>query len=182
MNKMNVNTKKLVFSAVAIALALVTSYLKVFSMPMGGSITLFSMFFICLIGYWYGPAVGIMTGVAFGLLQFVIEPYMVSIPQVLCDYPLAFGALGLSGFFSQKKHGLQIGQLVGVLGRFFFSVLSGVIFFAAYAPEGMNPIVYSVMYNGSYLGAEALLTVVLLSVPAVTKGLSSVKVMANQGA
>ena len=71
---------------------------------------------------------------------------------------------------------------MGVLGRFFFSVLSGVIFFAAYAPEGMNPIVYSVMYNGSYLGAEALLTVVLLSVPAVTKGLSSVKVMANQGA
>lgn len=182
MINLSMNTKKLVFSAVAIALALVTSYLKIFSMPMGGSITLFSMFFICLIGYWYGPGVGIMTGVAFGLLQFVIEPVMVSIPQVLCDYPLAFGALGLSGLFAQKKHGLQIGYLVGVLGRFFFSVLSGVIFFASYAPEGMNPVVYSAMYNGSYLGAEAVLTVILLSVPAVAKGLSSVKVMVNQGA
>lgn len=182
MNNLNVKTKKLVFSAVAVALALLTSYLKLFEMPMGGSITLMSMFFICLIGYWYGPAVGIATGVAFGLLQFVIQPYIVSIPQVLCDYPLAFGALGLSGFFSKKKYGLQIGYVVGVLGRFFFSAMSGIIFFAAYAPEGWNPVVYSVVYNGSYLGAEALITVIILAVPAVAKGLSSVKVMVNQGA
>ena len=79
--------------------------IKLFHLPMGGSITLFSMLFIVLIGYWYGPEVGIMTSVAYGLLQFVIDPVFYSIPQLLVDYPLAFGALGLSGFFHDSKHG-----------------------------------------------------------------------------
>ena len=86
---MSNSTKKLVFSALGIALALVTSYIKLWEMPMGGSITLLSMLFICLIGYWFGAGYGIIAGVAFGLLQFIIDPYMVSIPQVLLDYPLA---------------------------------------------------------------------------------------------
>ncbi|MDD2979105.1 MAG: energy-coupled thiamine transporter ThiT [Hespellia sp.] len=182
MSNLSVKTKKLVFSAMAVALAIITSYLKLFEMPMGGSITLFSMFFICLIGYWYGPAVGIATGIAYGLVQFAIQPYILSIPQVICDYPLAFGALGLSGFFANKKHGLQFGYLLGVFGRFCFAVLSGVVFFASYAPEGMNAFVYSVAYNGSYLGAEAIITVILLSLAPVAKALGNVKVMANQGA
>lgn len=183
MSQMNVATgrsassavKKLVFSAMGIALALVTSYIKVWEMPMGGSVTLLSMLFICLIGYWFGARYGILAGVAFGILQFVIDPYMVSIPQVILDYPLAFGALGLSGFFSNKKYGLWIGYVVGVFGRFVFSTLSGVVFFAAYAPEGMNPWVYSSLYQGSYLGAEGIITLVILSLPPVTKALEMIK-------
>ena len=101
--------KKLVFSAMGIALAMVTSYIKVWEMPMGGSVTLLSMLFISLIGYWFGVRYGILTGAAFGLLQFVIEPYMLSIWQVLLDYPLAFGALGLSGIARNRKYG-QIGR------------------------------------------------------------------------
>ena len=93
------STKQLVFSAVAMALATVTSIIKLFEMPLGGSVTLFSMLFIVLIGYWYGPKAGLMTGFAYGLLQFVMEPVFYSIPQMIVDYPLAFGALGLSGFF-----------------------------------------------------------------------------------
>lgn len=182
MFNLSTNTKKLVFSAMAIALALVTSYLKIIHLPMGGSVTLFSMFFICLIGYWYGPKVGIITGIAYGLLQFVIDPYVLSIPQVIIDYPLAFGALGLSGFFVNKKHGLQIGYIVGVLGRYFFAVLSGVIFFGMYAPEGWNPIIYALAYNGSYLGAEGIITLVLLSLAPVANALGNIKVMANQQA
>ena len=100
-----------------IALAMVTSYIKVWEMPMGGSVTLLSMLFICLIGYWFGAKYGIITGAAYGLLQFVVDPYVLSIPQVLFDYPFAFGALGLSGFFSNRKYGLQIGYAVGVLGQ-----------------------------------------------------------------
>ena len=130
-------TKQLVFSAAAIALALIASRIKLFDMPMGGSVTLLSMLFISLIGYWFGPAAGIMTAVAYGMLQFVMEPVFYTIPQMLTDYPLAFGALGLSGFFSKQKHGLVIGYLAGVLGRYFFATLSGIIFFAAYAPENM---------------------------------------------
>ena len=177
---MSNSTKKLVFSALGIALALVTSYIKLWEMPMGGSITLLSMLFICLIGYWFGAGYGIIAGVAYGLLQFVIDPYMVSIPQVLLDYPLAFGALGLSGLFHNKKYGLQIGYVVGVIGRFVFSTLSGVIFFADYAPEGMNPWVYSIAYQGSYLGVEMVLTLIIISIPPVAKALSIVKQQAKE--
>lgn len=144
-------------------------------MPMGGSVTLLSMLFICLIGYWFGAGYGILTGVGYGFLQFIADPYMMSIPQVLFDYPLAFGALGLSGFFSGRKYGLQIGYVVGVLGRFLCSTLSGVFFFAAYAPEGMNPWVYSSLYQGSYLGAEGIITLAIISIPPVAKALDTVK-------
>ena len=173
-------TKKLVYSALGIALALVTSYIKLWEMPMGGSVTLLSMLFVCLIGYWFGLKYGLITGIAFGLLQFIIDPYMLSIPQVILDYPLAFGALGLSGFFCNQKFGLQIGYVLGVFGRFVCSTLSGVIFFADYAPEGMNPWVYSIAYQGSYLGVELLLTLIVISIPPVAKALSLVKGQAKE--
>ncbi len=172
-------TKQLVFSAAAIALAIVTSMIKLFELPMGGSVTLLSMLFIVLIANWYGPYVGIMTGMAYGLIQFVMEPIFYTIPQMLTDYPLAFGALGLAGFFYQKKNGLLIGYIAGVLGRFFFAFLSGVIFFAAYAPEGWNVAAYSAAYNGSYLAAEAAITIVLLALPPVAKALGYVKRLAT---
>lgn len=172
-------TKQLVFSAVAIALAFVTSMIKLFDMPMGGSVTLFSMFFITLVASWYGPASGIMVGVAYGLLQFIIDPYIVSLPQVLVDYPLAFGALGIAGFFAGQKYGLITGYIAGVLGRFVFSFLSGYIFFGMYAPEGMHPAVYSAAYNGAYLAAEAVLTIVILAIPAIRNALSQAGTMAR---
>ena len=168
-------TKKLVYSALGIALALVTSYIKLWEMPMGGSVTLLSMFFICLIGYWFGLKYGLITGIAFGLLQFIIDPYMLSIPQVILDYPLAFGALGLSGLFCDKKFGLQFGYAIGVIGRFICSTLSGVIFFADYAPKGMNPWVYSIVYQGSYLGTEMVITLIIICIPLVAKALYLVK-------
>ncbi|MEE0884552.1 MAG: energy-coupled thiamine transporter ThiT [Faecalimonas sp.] len=168
-------TKKLVYSALGIALALVTSYIKLWEMPMGGSVTLLSMFFICLIGYWFGLKYGLITGIAFGLLQFIIDPYMLSVPQVILDYPLAFGALGLSGLFCDKKFGLQFGYAIGVIGRFICSTLSGVIFFADYAPKGMNPWVYSIVYQGSYLGTEMVITLIIICIPLVAKALFLVK-------
>ena len=176
--KAALTTKQLVFSAVAIAIAVVCSMIKLFEMPMGGSVTLLSMLFIVLIAYWYGPYVGIITAVAYGLVQFVMEPIFYTLPQMLLDYPLAFGALGLAGFFYKKKFGLQIGYLVGVAGRFIFATLSGVIFFASYAPEGMNPWVYSILYQGSYLLPEAIVTLILISITPVTKSLARVKAQA----
>ena len=174
-NKKILTTKQLVYSAVAIALAIVCSMIKFSSLPMGGSITLFSMLFIVLIGYWYGPSVGIMTAVAYGLLQFVLEPIFYTLPQMLIDYPLAFGALGLAGFFHKKKFGLQIGYIVGVIGRYVFAVISGYVFFGAYAPEGTPAIVYSLTYNATYIVPEAIVTLILISIPAVSKALSVIK-------
>ena len=134
--KKKMGTKQLVFCAMGVALAMVTSMLKVYSFPFGGSITLFSMLFICFVGYVYGPATGILTGAAYGVLQFIIEPYIYFPLQVLVDYPLAFGALGLSGVFAESKHGLVKGYLFGVFGRYVFAVISGWIFFGEYAWDG----------------------------------------------
>lgn len=177
--KKKMETKQLVFCAAAVALAMVTSMLKVFSFPFGGSVTLCSMLFICLVGYIYGAGTGILTGLAYGVLQFLIEPYIYSPIQVLVDYPLAFGALGLAGIFTKSNYGLIKGYLLGVVGRYVFAVISGWIFFGEYAWEGWNTLPYSLVYNACYIFAEAAVTVIILMIPAVSKGLARVKVMAN---
>ena len=177
--KRQVQTNPMVFAAMAMALGMITSFLKLFEAPMGGSVTLFSMLFICCIGYWYGLRTGLITGVAYGLLQLIADPYIISLPQMITDYLLAFGALGLSGLFSNQKNGLIKGYIAGVLGRYLFAFLSGLIFFAAYAKgSGMSAPVYSLAYNGSYLGIEAAMTLVILSVPAVSKAFGRVKQIA----
>lgn len=171
-----ISTKQLVYCAAAIALATVTSMIKLFSLPMGGSVTLLSMLFIVLIGYWYGPVTGLMTSVAYGLLQFIIEPYFFTLPQMLTDYPLAFGALGLSGFFYKSKNGLVKGYIAAVLGRFLFTFLSGMIFFGSYAADyGMSAFAYSFTYNGSYLAAEAVITLILIQLPPIKRMLTYMK-------
>ena len=81
-NAKKLTTQQLVTCAVALALAYVTSYIKLFKLPFGGSVTLFSMLFIVLIGYWYGPKVGILTGLVYGIFQFLQEPYVLSFFQV----------------------------------------------------------------------------------------------------
>ncbi len=175
-------TKQLVFSGVAMALALVTSEIKFARLPMGGSITLFSMLFIVLIGYWYGAKAGLLTGFAYGLLQFVLDPVFYSPWQLLVDYPLAFGALGLSGFFSNKKQGLLIGYIAGVCGRYLFSVLSGGLFFYQYAPTQTTAgiLAYTFSYNATYIVPEAIVTIILLAIPAVKNGLARVRQLATE--
>lgn len=167
--------RQLTTSALCIALAFILSNVKLFKAPMGGSVTVFSMFFITYIGYMYGPRVSLAAAFAYGLLQMIVDPYIVSVPQLICDYVLAFTALGLAGFFHNSKYGMYKGYVLGVLGRYFFSVLSGVVFFADYAPEGMSPVVYSLLYNGAYLSIEAALTLVVLMVPVVRAGLNRLK-------
>ena len=162
----------------AVALARVTSMLKIYSFAFGGSVTLFSMLFICFVGYLYGPATGMRTGEAYGVLQLLIEPYIYFPLQVLVDYPLAFGALGLSGCFSKSKHGLVKGYLCGVLARYVFVVISGWLFFGEYAWDGWAALPYSLVYNGCYIFAEAALTVLVLSIPAVSKAMKKVKITA----
>ena len=173
--KAKMSVKQLTFSALCLALAFVFSNVKLFKLPMGGSVTCFSMFFVTFIGYLYGPRVSLASAFAYGILQMVVDPYIISVPQLLCDYILAFGALGISGFFYKQKNALFTGYLAGIFGRFVFSVLSGVIFFADYAPEGMSPLAYSAAYNGMYIGAEAVLTIVVLLIPAVRQTLVRIR-------
>ena len=175
-------TKQLVFAAMAIALAtVVATVIKLPSLPNGGSVTLFSMLLVTLVGYWYGPIIGITAAVGFGILQFITGPYVVHPVQVIIDYPLAFGALGFSGFFSNKKNGLLKGYIAGVVGRFFFASVSGLIFYTVYVDafsENVMAIWASLVYNMTYILPEAVITILLISVPAVKKALAQIKEMA----
>ena len=177
-----VTTKQIVFAAMAIALAtVVATVIKLPSLPNGGSVTLFSMLLVSLVGYWYGPVIGIIAAVGFGILQFITGPYVVHPLQVVIDYPLAFGALGLSGFFAGKKNGLMKGYLVGVVGRFFFASLSGVIFYTVYVEnlaENIIAVWASLVYNMTYILPEAVITVMLISLPSVKNALVKIKEMA----
>lgn len=177
--KKSLSTRQLAFCAVAVALAMVTSMIKLYSFPFGGSVTLLSMLFICLPGYFYGVGPGILAAAGYGILQLIIEPYILFPAQVLVDYVLAFGALGLSGVFVNAKHGLIKGYLLGIVGRYVFSVISGWLFFGEYAWEGWSPFAYSLAYNGAYIFTEGAVTVIILLIPAVSKSLAQVKVQAN---
>ena len=178
--KKSMSARHLAFCAVSVALAMVTSMIKLYSFPFGGSITLFSMLCICLPGYFFGVGTGILTAAAYGILQLIIEPYIYFPIQVIVDYVLAFGALGLSGLFCNAKHGLIKGYITGIIGRYVFAVLSGWLFFGEYAWEGWNPLAYSLAYNGAYIFAEGVITVIVLIIPAVSKALTQVKMQANE--
>lgn len=178
MKKSQLTVKQLAFCAVSIALGTVLSNVKLFHFPTGGSITLLSMLVICLPGYFFGLGAGLMSAVAYGTLQLLIDPYVLYPTQLIVDYILAFGALGLSGLFTNAKAGLIKGYIVGVLGRYVFAVISGWIFFGSYAWEGWGALTYSLVYNGIYIFAEAIVTIIILSIPAVRNGIARVKVMA----
>ena len=170
--------KELVYCAAAIALAFLTSYIRVMKMPWGGSVTLCSMLFICLPGYFYGLGAGLLSATAYGVLQFLLGPYILFPIQIIVDYLLAFGAFGLSGLFAKSRRGLLKGYLIGILGRYVFSVLSGWLFFGEYAWAGWGALSYSLVYNAAYIFAEGILTIVILLIPSVSKALARVKEMA----
>lgn len=170
--------KQLVFCAMSIALGTILSEIKIIDFPWGGSATLLSMLVICLPGYFFGLGAGLLTGVAYGVLQLLIDPYVLYPMQLVLDYLLAFGALGLSGLFAGTKNGLVKGYLAAILGRYVFVVLSGWIFFAEYAWEGWPVLPYSLVYNGIYIFAEGAITLVILCIPAVKNGIATVKKMA----
>lgn len=178
------NTRQIAFAALSIAEAMIIStFIKLPSLPNGGSVTLFSMLIISMVGYWYGPRVGIITGIAYGMLQFAVEPFVVHPLQVLLDYPLAFGALGISGFFRKYKNGLIIGYVAAILGRLFFHELSGLIFYTTYVSglaQNAAAIWATLAYNASYIFVEGGLTIAVCMIPAVKNALIMLKNMATK--
>lgn len=184
-NAKTFSAKQLVFSAVALALGFVTSYVKIIDMPWGGSVTLCSMLFVTLIGYWYGPKIGLTAGFAYGILQFLQGggSYILSPMQVCMDYILAFAALGLSGFFSQKKNGLLKGYLFAVFIRGLFHTVGGYLYWMDYMPESFPKsfaFLYPFAYNYAYLLIEGFITVVILLLPPVKNAMTRVKTLATE--
>ncbi len=141
----------------AIALAVVLSNIKLFKIwGQGGSVTLASMVPIFVVALRWGAPAGIVAGVLDGILQYLLEPIFVHPLQWLLDYPVAFGALGLAGLLPRQP---LPGIVIGGAARWLAHVLSGVVYFASYAPPGQSPWVYSALYNGSYMLPEVVISV-----------------------
>ncbi|MBE6036845.1 MAG: energy-coupled thiamine transporter ThiT [Clostridiales bacterium] len=189
------DVRGLVLSAIFVALYMVLDTLSLYRMPSGGSVTPFSMLVIIVATYVMGIRRGLMTGMVAGFMDLLINPYVIHPVQLLLDYPLAVGSLALAGIAFLKRPGkksaetqtgpaaaskpsklaalfdsslvLIPGSVLGCLGRYFCTFLSGTIFFGEYAPEGFNAVTWSLYYNGLYIGIELVLTIALLCVPSV---------------
>lgn len=150
---------------VALALGTVLKMVKFFQLPNGGSATLGSMVPILLIALFYSSEIGLLAGLIFGLIDFILAPYILHPVQVLFDYPLAFTALGIAGFFKDKsKVQMLIGVALSIAARFLFHFISGIVFYGEYAAPGQSAAAYSFLYNISYIGPEAILCIVVLAV------------------
>ncbi|HHU92774.1 MAG TPA: energy-coupled thiamine transporter ThiT [Halanaerobiaceae bacterium] len=155
---------------VAVALAAVLDFLTLFRMPQGGSVNL-EMLPILIVALRWGGLAGMATGLVYGLLQLALNPYVVHPLQILLDYPLAYMLVGIAGFFSVRASDevdrLYLRILPGVLlagfGRFLAHLLTGVIFFSEYAPEGQNVWLYSTIYNGSYILPSILISYLIIT-------------------
>ena len=164
--KGKMSTHQLVFCAVGIALAFITSFIKLYELPWGGSVTLCSMLFIVLVANWYGVGTGVLVGLAYGILQFLQGPFVLSFFQVGCDYIFAFAALGLAGLFAKKEHGLLKGYILAVFARGVFHVIGGYLYWMSYMPDNFPSslkAVYPIVYNYSYLLIEGVITVIVIS-------------------
>ncbi len=178
------SVKQLTFSAIAVALSFVLSYVKIWHMPWGGSVTLCSMLFVSLIGYWYGIEAGLIAGFIYGCLQFIQGggSYILDPLQACLDYFFAFTALGLTGLFRKlKKYPFEIGYTVAVLARGALHSLGGYLYWMDYMPDNFPDslkAVYPIAYNYAYIIPEMILTLAVISIPPVKKALAKVRNMA----
>lgn len=174
--KQKTNTKTMVVSALLVGLSIVLTRITIWSLPQGGSVSLFGMLPIVICAYFFGTRRAVMCGMCVGMIDLIFKPYVIHPIQLLLDYPLAFGAIGFAGLiFMAKKDGLIPAYLFGVLCRYICAVISGVVFFGAYAPEGFSALTWSLWYNVLYLAIEAAGTVILLLIPAVRHSLKRIK-------
>jgi thiamine transporter len=144
-------------------------------MPMGGSVTAFSMLPIVLVGYWYGTKAGLTAGAAYGLLRLMLGPVIYHPIQFILDYPLAYAALGAFCLFKGRRFGLQASYLAGTAGRFLCSFIAGIVWFGQYAPEGQHVWVYSATYQLTYLLPEVIVTLVVISIPTVSNAIEQLR-------
>lgn len=164
-------TKMLVEAGIMIALAFVLSRIKVYQAPNGGSVTAGSMIPIILFAMRWGLAPGVIAGAAFGMLKLVMGGWFFSPAQVILEYPIAFGVLGLAGIYynlNKKNKDRYLFNTVfpvflAIGARFICHLLAGVIFFSENT-GGQNPWLFSAIYQSSYLVPEFIVSAILISI------------------
>lgn len=169
MTKKKKQVLKIAESAVMLGLATALSMVKLFDLPAGGSVTVFSMLPILIIAYRYGVGFGIGVGSLYGVIQMILGMNTLSYATnawaavciILFDYVVAFASLSMGGAFRKLKCqplGFSVGMALGCAMRFICHFITGVTVWSAYA-EDMNVALYSLIYNGSYMLPESLVTI-----------------------
>ena len=156
-------TRMIAEAGVAIAIAQVLSFITLFHMPQGGSIKAASLVPLMIFAYRWGGTRGIWAGVVYGVLHFLLGfKSSIHYLSIILDYLVAYGAIGVCGYFKDNITGLVSGSIVAIALRWFASVTSGAVVFASYAPQGQNPWIYSMIYNASYMVPDGILNIVVL--------------------
>lgn len=162
--------------SVMVALAFALSCIKLFQMPLGGSVTLASMLPIMLISIRHGSLIGLGTGFVYSLTQLAqaliegdVFPYCETAGiLLLClffDYLLPFTLLGIAGLFKDLKIiknneiSAYLGILLAVFIRFVCHFITGAFIWGQWAPDGMGKYLYSLFYNGAYLGVDLIICI-----------------------
>lgn len=180
-NKNGISTRMVAEAGVMIALAKILSFIKLFEMPMGGSVTLASMAPILFFAIRWGWKKGLLVGLVYGLVDYLLGGYTVHPLQVLLDYPLAYMMLGFAGLQRASESDSFFSHLpsliLAVALRLAMHVLSGCVFYStidfteagasltqAFTLSNMGAgFAYSLQYNGAFLGADFLLCLVVLA-------------------
>ncbi len=163
--------------AIMVALAFALSWAKIWTMPMGGSITMASMLPIMLIGMKYGPLVGVGTGSVYSMTQVAqalaegnVFPYCETFGAlILClllDYIIPFTVLGLTGIFKSTRLikndelAFYAGMGSAVAVRFISHFVVGVVIWGQWAPEGMGKFLYSFLYQATFLPLDFAICII----------------------
>ncbi len=165
----NSKIKRLCVSAIMLALATVLSLIKVYTLPLGGSITLLSMVPIVFLSVSYGVGWGFFSAFVYSLIQLFLDLAAIAswgltpaifVGCILFDYIFAFTALGIAGIFRKRGSlGVLSGVSLALFLRFASHFLSGIIFFRSF--EKFNsPFLWSLFYNGSFMLPELIFTAV----------------------
>ena len=165
-------TKQLVEISMLVALALVLDFVAgLYSQWLwlqGGSISL-SLVPLAILAYRQGLKIGLLGATLMGALQLLMGAYIFHPIQVLLDYPVAFGALGLTGIWASKVDkgnnvtvAIIISTVVASIVRWISHTISGYVFFQEWFPENVNPWVHSGIYNIGYVFFSWLASVIVL--------------------
>lgn len=157
------NTKSMTVIGIMAAITIVLNLVKLVPFPQGGGFSLLSVLPIMILSIIFGMEEALLCAIIVSLLQAILKPPLFPL-QLPLDYFGSMMAIAFTPMFGvDKKLHLNLGAILAGLLSISFSVLSGVIFFGEFAPEGMNVWKYSIGYNFLGYGVEVLLSIIVLN-------------------
>ena len=170
MSRTKLLTEIAVFVAFAVVLEVIftglSAFLPFLQLPYGGRVSL-AMLPILIVAHRHGLKYGIYAGMAYGLLNLMLDAKLWHWASFFTDYIFAFGLLGFGAFgkklLGDSKGGFILGVAIGTLLRLFSHVVSGVLLFSNYAADyGFENIyLYSLVYNSYYVIPSGILVAVV---------------------